>query len=179
MIEGQDLELVQQCLLGNQKAFESIVDKYQKPVFNVAYRILNDTYEAEDITQTVFIKAFDNLPKFNQRYKLFSWLYRIAINEALNLQNSHKRNESLNERMVSRERTPEDILFHKQTNQAVNEAINKLKSDYRTVIILKHFQDCSYSQISEILSIPEKTVKSRLFTARQQLKDILIKQYDK
>jgi RNA polymerase sigma-70 factor (ECF subfamily) len=176
MKDEQDLELVQQCLHGNQKAFEAIVDKYQKPVFNVALRILNNFYEAQDITQDVFIKAYNNLPKFNQKYKLFSWLYRIAINEALNLQSSHKRNEPLNEQIVSNLQTPEDVFNDKQTHQAVNEAINTLTRDYKTVVILKHLQGFSYTQIGEILGIPEKTVKSRLFTARQQLKDILVKQ---
>ena len=176
MKEEQDVELVRQCLEGNQKAYEAIVDKYQRPLFNIALRILNDTNDAEDITQAVFIKAFGNLARFNQKYKLFSWLYRIAINEVLNLQSSHKPKETLSDRMVSLDKTPEDILNDKETTQSLNGAINKLKSEYQTVIMLKHFHGFSYCQMSEILDIPEKTVKSRLFTARQQLKDLLVKQ---
>ena len=176
MNEEQDIQLIQQCLQGSKKAFESIVDKYQKPIFNVALRILNDTNEAEDITQSVFIKAYENLSDFNVKYKLFSWLYRIAINESLNFQNSRRRNETLHEGIVADEKTPEELFQDKQANQTIHKAVNRLKIEYQTVIILKHFQGLSYSQISEILDIPEKTVKSRLFSARQQLKDILIKQ---
>ncbi|HEV8538434.1 MAG TPA: sigma-70 family RNA polymerase sigma factor, partial [Bacteroidota bacterium] len=91
MAEGQDIELIQQCLQGNSKSFECIVDKYQLPIYNIALRMLNDADEAEDITQIVFIKAFENLQQFNTKYKLFSWLYRIAINESLNLQHSRRR----------------------------------------------------------------------------------------
>ncbi|HTK82043.1 MAG TPA: sigma-70 family RNA polymerase sigma factor [Bacteroidota bacterium] len=176
MNEEQDLKLVDDSLHGDQKAFGKIVDKYQRPIFNVALRILNNVNEAQDIAQEVFIKAYNNLPNFNHKYKLFSWLYRIAINESLNLQQSRRRGEALNEGMISGDGTPEDILNNNESSEMINIAIGRLNQDYQTVIILKHLQGFSYNQIGEILGIPEKTVKSRLFTARQQLKDILIKQ---
>ncbi len=176
MTEGQDIESVRQTLQGNQRAFEAIVDRYQKPIYNVAYRIVSSIDEAEDITQTVFIKAYENLQSYNNKYKFFSWLYRIAINESLNHKQSHKRIESLKEHVNSNDPAPDELLYEKQSSQALHEALNKLKSDYKLVIILKHLQGLSYSEISEVLCIPEKTVKSRLFSARQHLRDKLSQQ---
>ena len=80
-----DKVLVQECLEGNRKSFEIIVEKYYKTVFRLAFRILHNNDDAEEITQRVFIKAFENLNKYNPKFKFFSWLYRIAINETLNL----------------------------------------------------------------------------------------------
>ena len=173
--DAQDSELVRDSLRGERKAFETIVESYQKPIFNVALKILHRVDDAEDITQSVFIKAYENLSKFNTKYRLFSWLYRIAINESLNLQKLQRRNVSLDVTLVSSEPTPEELCQDNQANQAVHEAVDKLKADYQVVIILKHFQGLSYEQISEILEVPEKTVKSRLYDARQLLRDILIR----
>ena len=170
-----DIELVKQCLKGNTKAFEQIVDKYQKPIFNVAYRITSDYDEAEDITQSVFIKVFENLSKFDFRFKFFSWLYRIAINESLNVHNQIRPTDTIGDHVRCHDRNPEDILQDKQRNQTIETAIQRLPEDYRIVIILRHFQNLSYSEIAGILHVQEKTVKSRLFSARQQLKDLLIK----
>jgi RNA polymerase sigma-70 factor (ECF subfamily) len=176
MNDGEDRELVVQCLHGHQQAFEALVDKYKKPVFNVAMRMLNDYHKAEDVTQDVFIKAYNNLSKFNQKFKFFSWLYRIAINESINYQNAQKHTEPLDDRIASYDHTPEDIVNAEERQELISSAIYRLAVDYRTVVILKHIQGFSYTEIGEILEIPEKTVKSRLFTARQQLKDILLKQ---
>ena len=170
-----DVELVSRCLNAERKAFESIVDKYQKIVFNVALRIINDSDDAEDVTQSVFIKVFENLSKYNPQYKFFSWLYRIALNEAINFQNQRRYHEALESNDVPDKDTPENVFTKTEILQSVENAIMKLDIDYRVVIVLRHFQELSYTEISKILDIPEKTVKSRLFTARQILKDILLK----
>ena len=84
MVDDQDQALVRQCLDGHTRAFEALVDRYQKPLFNVALRMLDDAQDAEDITQTVFIKAFEKLATYDDRYKFFSWIYKMTVNEALN-----------------------------------------------------------------------------------------------
>ena len=85
MNEKDDAVLVRECLQGNPQAFGILVDRYQMVIFNLAYRICNNYNDADDITQTVFIKVYENLRKYKSRYKFFSWLYRIAVNEALNM----------------------------------------------------------------------------------------------
>lgn len=175
MTEQDDLMLVRQCLEGNTKAFESIVDKYQKAIFNVAFRMVSDYDDAEDIAQSVFIKAFEKLATFNPKYKFFSWLYRMAVNESLNFLNQRKRLQELDKNFVSKTKRPDEAYDDIELSQNIQNALMHLKPDYRAILVLKHFEDFSYEEIGYVLGIPEKTVKSRLYTARQLLKDILLK----
>ena len=175
MDSEQDSKLVREVLQGHHRAFEEIVDRYKKPVFNVAFRMTGDASEAEDVTQAVFVKAYENLSCFNLHRKFFSWLYRIAINEALNAKHARKAGNSICESVISDDKNPYELLHEKDRCHTIDVALKKLNDDYRLVIVLRHFQDLSYSEIAEILQVPEKTVKSRLFTARQQLREILIR----
>jgi RNA polymerase sigma-70 factor (ECF subfamily) len=173
MTDQDDLDLVEKTVGGQTAAFEGLVRKYQKVIYNVALRMSNDADDAADITQDVFVKAFHKLSTFDRRYKFFSWLYRIAVNESLNFVRSKKRFESLDdpERSVdvSSDDKTDDALLLRQVDQALME----LKPDSRIVIVLRHFHDLTYQDMSRLLDIPEKTVKSRLFTARQMLREIL------
>ena len=173
MIEESDQQLVKACLKGETKAFERIILQYQKPLFNAAYRILNDRDEAEDVTQNAFIKAYENLGRYNASYKLFSWLYRITVNESLNALDARKRFNELPTEYASEEKSTDEIVEAKELGDAIDRALRGLKLEYRLVIILNHFHDRSYSEMSYILNIPEKTVKSRLFSARTMLRDLL------
>ena len=175
MSEREDLKHIEHYLNGDSAAFELLIDKYQKKVFNLAYRIVNNYNDAEDITQAVFIKAFEKLETYNPKYKFFSWLYRIAINESLNFLDKKKHHEDINQDTISKELTPEEAFNNVELNQNIQDTLMKLKADYRVVMILKHFNNLSYSEISQILNIPEKTVKSRLISARQLVKDMLLK----
>ena len=173
--EPSDKELVRRCLDGSEEAFETLVDRYQKVVFNVAYRMLNDYDAAEDITQSVFIKGFEKMKTFNPKYKFFSWLYRIAVNETLNYINRSKRFEGLSPNMISDRKSPERSFREAELKEKMQEALMELESKYRIVLILKHFRGCSYKDMSAALKITEKKVKSRLFTARQLLRLVLVK----
>jgi RNA polymerase sigma-70 factor (ECF subfamily) len=174
MIDSTDQNLVNQCLEGDSGAFELIIDKYQKAIFNVAFRMCNNYEDARDITQTVFIKSFEKLVSFNPKYKFFSWIYRMAVNESLNFVNQKNRFEKLSEDHAIE--TGPDVAYEQmETIQYIENALLYLEPENRALIILKHFMDLSYQQIGYILDIPEKMVKSRLFTARQLLKNILLK----
>jgi len=175
MTEQNDALLVQQCLEGNVKAFEAIIDKYQKTIFNVALRIINDNDDAEDVAQTVFIKLYEKLASFDSRRKFFSWLYRMAINEALNFLNQKKRFEGLNNALLSGDKTPEESYEENEMTQQIESALMHLEPEQRALIVLKHFQNLAYQEISYIMDIPEKMVKSRLYSARQLLKDVLLR----
>ena len=175
MTENDDSILVEQCLRGDRKAFEVIVEKYQKTIFNVALRIVNDYDDAQDVTLSSFVKAFENLRSFDPKYKFFSWLYRIGVNESLNFLNQKKSFEGLDDSLISRDKGPEEAYHDLEQREDIREALLRLKLDYRTVVVLKHFQNLSYKEISYILDLPEKTVKARLFTARQFRREILLK----
>lgn len=176
MDREEDHILVRQCLQGNQKAFEEIVERYHKIIFNVGLRVLNDVEDAADVTQTVFLKAYENLSKFNERYKFFSWLYKIAVNESLNLLKQRKQTQGIDSGIVSSGKNPEEIYRDVELSEKIQDAIMKIGLDNRIVIVLRHFQDLSYEEIGYILEIPVKTVKSRLFTARNLLKNVLLKE---
>ena len=176
MVFYDDNLLVWQCLNGRKDAFEKLVDKYQKVILNVAYRMTGNLDDAEDVTQAVFLKAYNNLSLFKLEHKFFSWLYRIAINECLNQAKPKKRVEKLEHDIISQEKSPEEIYAANELSSQIQTALMKLTLEYRSAIILRHYRQCSYQEIGDILNIPVKTVKSRLFTARQLLRDILGKQ---
>jgi RNA polymerase sigma-70 factor (ECF subfamily) len=175
MIEDDDARWVRQTLEGNSKAFEALVQKYHKPIFNIAFRMIQDRDEAEDITQSVFVKAYVKLNTFNFHFRFFSWLYRMAVNESLNFLKERKRFSELDERYVASEKGPDESVQDDQQAELVQRAVMELAVDARIVIVLKHFMELSYQEMSWILDIPEKTVKSRLFTARQNLKEIIVR----
>lgn len=174
MTELGDFYYVKECLRGHPNAFEPLIDKYQKPIFNVALKMLNNYEDAQDVTQSVFVKAFEKLDSFNPKYKFFSWIYRMVINESINFLNKRKRIEELDSTIVTLEKNPEKKLDEIELSERIQNALMRLRMDYRVVIILKHFENLSYRDIGYILDIPEKKVKSRLFTSRQLLRDILI-----
>lgn len=169
-----DSELAVRAAKGDKRAFEEIVKRYEKTVYNLAYRMVRDEQDAADITQTVFIKVHRKLDSYDPTRKFFSWLYRIAVNECLNCLKK-RRHEVVADRdyAVSRQ-SPWDDVARNERSELLEGALMDLRPEHRVVIVLKYFLEFSYREISDIVGIPEKTVKSRLFTARQQLKDALM-----
>ena len=171
--DSRDQALVERCKRGDRKALEELVGHYEKPVFNAAYRILGNPDDAADATQVVFMKAFEHLGQYDPKYKFFSWIYRIAVNEAINQLKRGRNQQPLDDTEVAGTRGPEANVEAGDLYREIQDGLMRLSEDYRTVIVLRHFSECSYQQISEILQIPEKTVKSRLYSARQVMKDTL------
>lgn len=173
MVKDGDVALVEQCKRGNRGAMSQLVSQYERPVYNAAYRILGSVDDAADTTQTVFLKVFEHLENYDPQYRFFSWIYRIAINESLNQVKKRRPQEPLADSEASSWQSPEQKLESERLSDSVQGALMALSEDYRTVVVLKHFSGCSYQEISGILQLPEKTVKSRLYTARQVMKSAL------
>jgi len=174
MNEDVDAAAVRDCLAGDTRAFATLVERYERPVYNVALRMLRNSEDARDIAQTVFMKAYQNLASFDPQYKFYSWIYRMAINESLNSQRVRDRGTGpVDEHIVDENAGPSELLGDEQTREQVLEAVDKLKPEHRSVIVLRYFVDRSYEDMSEILGIDTKTVKSRLYEARQLLKEQL------
>jgi RNA polymerase sigma-70 factor (ECF subfamily) len=174
MGEDTDASKVRACLAGDPHAFDGLVAEYEKPVYNVALRMLRDPEEARDIAQTVFLKAWQNLSNYDPQYKFYSWIYRMSINESLNVLRARGRaTEPVDERLPAEGAGPLDLLDGDQVRDVVLEAIDRLKPEHRAVIVLKYFAERDYEDMAGILGIDAKTVKSRLYTARQLLKDRL------
>ena len=174
MSEQNDEVLVKRCMGGDRGAFEVLVDKYQGPLFNLALRMTQEYADAEDITQSVFLKAFESLSSFKPGRKFFSWLYRIAVNETLNFLRGRRHQEPLSEETPAEDADGSREIARGEASAQIEEALMALTVEYRTVVVLKHLQELPYADISQILDIPVKTVKSRLFSARMQMRDILV-----
>jgi RNA polymerase sigma-70 factor (ECF subfamily) len=174
MVESRDHALVIRCRSGDRQALEALVGDYQKPVYNAAYRILGNPDDAADVTQAAFLKVFENLDAYDPNYKFFSWIYRIAVNESINQLKRTRKQQPLDEGETAGGPGPDDEVEAGNLSRRLQDGLMALNEDYRTVIVLRHFSDCSYRQMSEILQIPEKTVKSRLYSARQLMKEQLL-----
>jgi RNA polymerase sigma-70 factor (ECF subfamily) len=172
--EDDDATLVRRCREGDRTAFGQLVVRYQKPVFNAALRLLRDQEDARDVAQTTFLKVYEHIGDYNPSFKFYSWIYRIAINESLNALGARKPCEGFNGEEADAAPGPERQLEGQQTGRAIEEALMRIKPELRTVIVLRHFMHLSYQDMSDILLLPEKTVKSRLYSARQLLRDRLL-----
>lgn len=165
--------LVAACLQGDLHAFDELVERYETPLFNASYRITGSIDDAMDATQTAFVRAFEKLHTFNPDYRFFSWIYRIVINQSLNLVGRRRAESALDHELPAASGDPEAALDGSERARLLQAALLELGPEQRTVIFLKHLEGFSYQEISELLDIPVKTVKSRLFTARQRLRLIL------
>jgi len=173
MSNNRDQALIDRCRRGDRRALETLLGHYERPVYNAAYRIVGNCEDAADVTQVVFLKAFEHLDRYNSKFKFFSWIYRIAINESINHINRNKNQQPLGEQEIVDNRGPEDFVGAGDLSDMLQSCLLELQEDYRAVVVLRHFSECSYLEISDILHIPEKTVKSRLYSARQLMKDKL------
>ena len=173
MTRDEDAMLVQSCLRGDRHAFDELVDRYEGPIFSAAFRITGSVEDAMDATQNAFVNAYEKLHTFNPNYRFFSWIYRIAVNQALNLVGRRRDTSEFDGETRASGPDPEKSFEAAEAGDHLQQALLKLDPDYRAVVILKHLEGFSYREIGDLLEIPEKTVKSRLFTARQRLRAIL------
>lgn len=169
----EDRDIIKECLDGNAEKFGLLVDRYQQPLYNTALRMLGDPDDAADVTQTAFVKAFQNLSRYRPEHEFFSWIYRMLVNEAIDTINHRRRMMPVDIQIPSPAKNPEEMLVGKEIESMVNHAVGSLGDTSRVIIVLRHFAQLSYDEIAYVLEIPEKTVKSRLFTARQQLGEML------
>jgi RNA polymerase sigma-70 factor (ECF subfamily) len=163
-----DAALVARCLDGDVEAFEPLVRRYERVLFNVAVRMLGDREDARDVTQEAFLKAYQKLASFDPHYRFFSWMYRIVVNESLNARSRRPPTGPLEYEPVAPGR-PDDGLRERERRDRVQAALSRLAEIDREVLVLRHFAELSYADIGAALGIGEKTVKSRLHEARQRL----------
>src|SRR6266704_3096844 len=147
-VEEQEAALLDRCLEGDGGAFGKLIDRYQRVLFNVSLRMVGNREDALDITQTVFLKAYENLGGFDRRHKFFSWVYRIMINETLNHLSRTRRTEPLDESFQSTARGPDEECSQNRLRESIQAALLELSPDYRQVIVLRHFGQLSYEEMS-------------------------------
>lgn len=181
-------KLIEQCKQGDIESFELLIKDYQQLAFNIAYRMLGNTEDAKDASQDAFIKIFKSIQSFKGNSSFSTWMYRIVSNTCLDELRKRKKHQSysydnpiktedgeMNRNIPASENSPEEIINRKESQQLIQNAINKLSDQNKAVIVLRDIKGFSYEQISEILDCPEGTIKSRISRARVALKMILEK----
>jgi RNA polymerase sigma-70 factor (ECF subfamily) len=171
-----DQVLLARIRCGDRAAFSELVVRYQRPIYNAAFWILHRPEDASDVTQTVFLKVVERLDDYDPQYKFFSWLYRITVNESLNVLRHNGREEALDEELDIPDAgaiDPESQCGQTELAIRMRRSLMRMSASDRVVLTLRHFSECSYQEIGQILDVDEKTVKSRLFEARRRLRDLL------
>jgi RNA polymerase sigma-70 factor (ECF subfamily) len=186
-----DHEIILRCQKGDVEAFEEIVKKYQKKMFNISYRITGDYNDSAEVVQDAFVSAYRNIRDFQGKSKFSTWLYTIVINLSRNRLKQVKTRtfheevslddpvEGVNSQIkiepASGDVSALERLEKREIEQKVQVCINSLESDFKEVIVLRDIQGFSYGEIVALLHIAEGTVKSRLYRAREALRDCLKK----
>ena len=173
-MDGRDEgDLVSRAKAGDTRAFDELVNRHIQVVYNLALRVVGNREDAWDLTQGTFLKAWRGLDGFDVRRQFFSWLYRIALNESLNQLRGRRPREALDERIPDPSPSPDSRVEDRERQEAVQGALMELDEGHRQIIVLRHFADLSYAELSGLLEVSQEKVKSRLFTARQMLGRIL------
>jgi RNA polymerase sigma-70 factor (ECF subfamily) len=170
----EDGELVAMTLGGRSEAFATLVERYDRAVYHLAYRTLHDVEEARDASQEAFFKAYRSLRTFKQGAKFSTWIFAITYHACCDRLNRRKRysNEELPER-ADPGPGPESQAIALDQARRLHDAIDALPEKYRTVITLYHLQGKQYEEIAQVLGLPMGTVKTHLFRAKEHLRKIL------
>ena len=177
-----DEQLIQQSLSGDRSAYEKLVLKYQDRLFNAMVHVAGGPDDALDVVQEAFLQAYLRLSTFRQTSKFYTWLYRIAFNLSLGIRRKRKPVSSSDgfaaeygSEPVGNLLDPLEKVGNDEMSQILWGAIDRLHEDYRSAIVLREIEGCSYEEISQILDLPVGTVRSRLHRARNILKESLQK----
>ena len=181
-----DRQLVERAQRGDKRAFELLVEKYQRKLARLLSRFIRDPAEVEDVTQEAFIKAYRALPAFRGDSAFYTWLYRIGINTAKNYLMAMGRRAPTStevdaedaEGLVEGEQlrdinTPESVLLSNEIAETVNSTIEELPEELRTAIQLREIEGMSYEDIAQVMNCPIGTVRSRIFRAREAIAERL------
>lgn len=172
---------------GNYTVFREIVELFKNRVYGMAYKFTNNYDEAQDLSQEIFLKIYKEIGSFRFESKLSTWIYRISINTCLDWKRKNSKVKILSTSIINDDDEtieldikddnplPDEAFIQSENQREVHELIYGLPDKYKTVIIMYHFNNMSYQDISLALNIPERTVETRLYRARRLMKDELIK----
>lgn len=177
-----DGELVKSVLAGRESGFEELVRRYQRPIAAYVYRMVGDYDVALDLTQEVFIKVYASLARYRSEFKFSTWIYKIAHNAAIDHLRRHATREAVANSddnpaegtVESRRLSPEQESERSERCSEIEEVVQLLAAPYRELILLRHAQDLSYEEITEVTGLPLGTVKNRLFRAREAMREHLL-----
>lgn len=179
-----DARLLEGLREGTEEAYETLVTKYQQPVYSLVCRLLNDPADACDVVQEVFLKVFRKVGAFRGESSLKTWIYRIAVNEAYNYQrwfSRHRRQEvgfeadeeggpSYSQKLADPGRSPFECAADHERHALIEEALARLNPSFRSAVVLRDIEELSYEEIAEVLQVALGTVKSRILRGREALR---------
>jgi len=180
MHDAEPSRLISECIAGNEDAIEMLVRQYEAGVFRLALSMVGDQADAQEITQETFIAALRSLRTYQEKKSFKAWLYTIALNQS----RRHLRKRRILERLrttltnvirvdAQKQASPEEAIIENEKEAVIWTELNKLDERHRIVVILRYFQELSIAEISEILTVNEGTVHSRLHNARERLRSAL------
>ena len=180
-MNAEESQLIALARQGQTEAFGELVRRYQDRLYNVVYGYLNDAEEAQDVVQEAFLSAFQSVDGFKGGSRFFTWLYRIAINHAIDLKRKRRalvRREviaadDLQPEDVSVDSRPDAPVERNEEAHRVRRALARLSPEHRLVLVLKEMDGLRYEEIAAVINVPIGTVRSRLHRARLELRDIL------
>ncbi len=173
--ELQVKALIASIKLGDKRAFTKLVQRYEKQVSALAYKMVHDTDEAADIVQEVFVKMARNIHKYDEKKKFYTWLYRITINTSIDYIRKHQRHrheslDTVNYVLESADDSPEKNYNCRQIGGFIEEAASQLSDKQRSAFILRDVEGCKINDVANIMDIPEATVRWYLHRARQKIR---------
>lgn len=175
-MEDQELQWVQQARDGDQSAFAQLVEAYQKPIYNLTYRMLGNSVEADDAAQETFIRMYTRLHTYDPERKFSSWLLAIASHYCIDVLRRRRVNFAsiddlppMIELSMPHSEQPEQIMLQAQSSTRVQTLLDSLEPAYRVPVILRYWYDMSYREIADAMDVTESTIKTRLHRARNKL----------
>jgi RNA polymerase sigma-70 factor, ECF subfamily len=182
---ASDEILVSRCQGGEKKAFELLIQKYQRRIFHLIYRMTQNSDVVEPLAQEVFLKAYRSIASFQGNSQFYTWLYRIAVNTCLSyvkrhsLEDSHENPQDIDpanhhpDAPSFQTENPEQLFIRKEFYNQLTKCLNQLPEELNTTIVMREFMGLNYEEIADVLDIPLGTVRSRIYRARSHLKDLL------
>jgi RNA polymerase sigma-70 factor (ECF subfamily) len=181
-VKQDDRQWVEMAQQGDVAAFDKLVEMYHSRIYTLTYQMTSNREDAEDLTQDIFVKAFEALPRFKGHSSFYTWLYRIGINKTINYRKKRNRNRPLSLDAMEQE-VKQDEVYHDLSSKGsplrnlslselqlkLNEAMQRLSEKHRTVVVMHDMQGIPHDEIANVVGVSVGTVRSRLFYARRQL----------
>lgn len=174
---------------GSEAAYRELLGRYQRPVFSLIYRMVRDREQAEDLAQETFVRVFNNIGRYDPKFKFSSWIFKIATNLTIDAMRkkepktvsidgsryavSNDEIEATTITVESGDENPEELLEAKELGEEIEAAIGRLRPEYRTAILLRHVEGREYQEIADIMGLPLGTVKTYIHRGRNELKSAL------
>jgi RNA polymerase sigma-70 factor (ECF subfamily) len=186
-VGSDDLRLAENLREGSNRAYEELLNRFQQPVFALAFRLLEDSSEASDVVQEVFLKVFRSIGSFRGQSTLKTWIYRITVNEAHNarrwffrhrrreveLDGSQEETRSWKDIIPDNSRSPFDVTFDREQRVMIEAALERINPIFREAVVLRDIADLSYEEVAAVLGVSLGTVKSRILRGREAMREEL------